>query len=226
VVVVAIVGAAGALLFSRLQTPIYSSTISLSAVPTRQSDYGQSLAIKNLLLLYAQQLQTKTLAQQVIDQLQLDIPADKFRSEVAVAANADRLTLDLEVKDPNIDMVPRMAQALADNFVIQHQQDNLQIDQTDRILINVLDNASPPSKSAPKTTINVVAGAILGALAGIIAIFVIEFIQSGYIRKPEDIERALKLTVLGTIPTFNAKDTTPKQKPALNPQPSGVTPGQ
>ncbi len=210
VVVVAIVGAAGALLFSRLQTPIYRSTISLSAMPSRPSDYGQSLAIKNLLLLYTQQIQTKTLAQQVIDQLQLDIPADKFRSEVAVAANEDRLTLDLEVKDPNMDLVPKMAQALAENFVIHHQQDNLQIDQQDRILVNILDNASPPDKFAPKTTINVIAGGILGALAGTIAIFVIEFIQSSYLRKPEDIEKTLNLTVLGTIPTIKAQDTTAK----------------
>src|SRR5205823_3528203 len=104
-------------------------------------------------------------------------------SEVAVAANEDRLTLDLEIKDPNIDMVPKMVQTLADNFVILHQQDNLQIDQQDRILVNILDNASPPDKFAPKTTINVIAGGILGALAGTIAIFVIEFIQSSYLRK-------------------------------------------
>lgn len=219
VVVCAVVGALGALLFSRLQTPIYRSTITLSAVPSRPSDYGQSLAIKNLLRLYGEQMRTKTISQQVVDQLQLDIPAEKFRGEVEVSANEDRFTLDVAVKDANIDMVQSMAQTLAENFVILHQQENLQVDQNDRILVNLLDNATPPEKFSPKTTINVVAGAILGALAGIIAIFVLEYFQSGYIRKPEDIERALNLTVLGTIPIISGKDAAAKQTTAVK-QPS------
>lgn len=219
VVVCAVVGALGALLFSRLQTPIYRSTITLSAVPSRPSDYGQSLAIKNLLRLYGEQMRTKTISQQVVDQLQLDIPAEKFRGEVEVSANEDRFTLDVAVKDANIDMVQSMAQTLAENFVILHQQENLQVDQNDRILVNLLDNATPPEKFSPKTTINVIAGAILGALAGIIAIFVLEYFQSGYIRKPEDIERALNLTVLGTIPIISGKDAAAKQTTAVK-QPS------
>jgi capsular polysaccharide biosynthesis protein len=211
VVVVAIVGALGALLFSRLQTPVYRSTITMSVQPSRSSDYGQSLAIKNLMRLYGQQMQTKTIAQQVIDQLQLDIPPEKFLGGVEVSPNEADLTIQVAVKDANIDMTTRMVQRLAENFVLFHQQENLQMDQNDRILVNLLDNATPPEKFSPKTTINVIAGAILGALAGVIAIFVIEYIQSGFIRKPEDVERSLNLTVLGAIPNISAQDAQPKQ---------------
>ncbi len=215
VIVVAIVGALGALLFSRLQTPIYRSTITLLVVASRPSDYGQGLAIKNSLRQYGKQLQTKSIAQQVIDQLQLDVPPEKFLGGVEVSANEADTTVEIAVKDANIDMVQRMAQTLAENFVILHQQDNLQVDQNDRLLVSILDNAAPPEKFSPKTTINVLAGGILGALAGTLAIFLIEYVQSGYIRKPEDIERALKLTVLGAIPTINGKDATPKRTPRL-----------
>lgn len=218
VVVVAIVGALGALAFSRIQTPIYRSTITLSAQPTRSSDYGQGLAIKNLLRLYSQQIQTKSIAQQVIDQLQLDIPPEKFLSGVEVSPNDADFTMQIAVKDANIDMVQREAQTLAENFVILHQQENLQMDQNDRILVNILDNATPPEKFSPKTTINVLAGGILGALAGIIAIFLIEYLQSAYIRRVEDVERLLQLTVLGTIPTIKSKDAQPKLKAPLTPQ--------
>lgn len=224
VVVVAIVGALGALLFSRLQTPIYRSTITLSAVPSRPSDYGQSLAIKNLLRLYGQQMQTKSIAQGVIDKLQLDIPPEKFLGGVEVSASEADYTLQVAVKDANIDKVQSMVQSLAESFVILHQQENLQVDQNDRILVNLLDNATPPEKFSPKTTINVIAGAILGALAGVIAIFVLEYIQSAYIRKPEDIEKALNLTVLGTIPTFTGKDVAPKQPAPVKRETSNVTP--
>lgn len=212
VVVVAIVGALGALLFSRLQTPIYRSTITLSVVPSRSSDYGQSLAIKNLLRLYGQQMQTKSIARQVIDQLQLDVPPEKFLSGVEVSADEANFTIQAAVKDPNIDLVPRMAQTLAEDFVILHQQENLQLLQSDRILVNILDDATPPEKFSPKTTINVLAGGILGALAGTLAIFAIEFVQSAFIRKPEDLERMLELPVLGTIPTIRGKDSPRKHK--------------
>jgi len=224
VIVVAIVGALGALLFSRLQTPIYRSTITLSALPSRPSDYGQSLAIKNLLRLYGQQMQTKNIAQQVVDQLQLDIPPEKFLGGVEVSANEADYTLQVAVKDANIDQVQPMVQTLAERFVILHQQENLQIDQNDRIIVNLLDNATPPEKFSPKTTINVIAGAILGALAGVIAIFALEYLQSAYIRKPEDIERALNLTVLGTIPTFTSKDAAPKPTTPVKQETSNVPP--
>lgn len=221
VLVVAVVGVLGALLFSRLQTPIYRSTIKLTVQPSRNSDYGQTLAIKNLLRLYAQQLQTKTLAHQVIDQLQLDVAPEKFLGGIEVSPSDADLTLEVAVKDANMDMVPRIVQTLAENFVIFHQQENLQMDQTDRIVVGILDNATPPEKFSPKTTINVIAGGILGALAGVIAIFVIEYIQSGYIRTTEDVEHFLKLTVLGTIPTINSKNAKTKQPVAAKQTASG-----
>ncbi len=214
VLVVAIVGALAALAFSRIQTPVYRSTIILLAKPSRSSDYGQGLAIKNSLRQYAKQLQTKTIAQQVIDQLQLDIAPEKFLSGVEVSSDEADGTVTIAVKNPNEQMVPRMAQTLAEDFVILHQQENLQMDQNDRILVNILDNASPPDKFSPKTTINVLAGAILGVLAGVLAIFIIEYIQSGYIRKPEDVERLLHLTVLGAIPGVKTSAARSKQAAA------------
>lgn len=205
IIAIAIVGALGALLFSRVQTPIYRSTITLGARPARPADYGSSLAIKNLIRFYAQQLQTKTLAQKVVDQLQLDIPPEKLLSEVSVSPKEEDLTILVEVKDPSLDQVTPIAQTLAATFIVDHQQENLQIDQSDRILVNLLDNATPPEKFSPKTTINVLAGSILGALIGALVIFALEYMQSAYIRTTDDIERSLKLTVLGAIPTMNGK---------------------
>ncbi len=213
VVLLALVGALGAAGFSKLQTPIYRSTITLSAVPTRPSDYGQSLAIKNLLQLYSKQLQTKTLAQQVVDKLQLDIPVEKFLSEVNVSANEADFTLMIEAKDPNIDMVPQMAQTLAETYVYQHDQENFKIDQQDRILVNILDNATPPEKFSPKTTINTIAGGILGGLVGLFVIFVLEFLQSAFVRSADDIERYLGLTVLGSIPTVEPRTARTTESP-------------
>ena len=144
--------------------------------------------------------------------MQLDISPEKFVNEVNVSASEADFTLQIEVKDPNIDNVAPMVQKLAETFIIQHQQENLQIDQQDRILVNILDNATPPEKFSPKTTINVIAGGILGALAGAFVVFLFEFIQSGYLRRAEDIERLLGLTVLGIIPNMGAAKKAPETR--------------
>ncbi|MGB8648329.1 MAG: Wzz/FepE/Etk N-terminal domain-containing protein [Anaerolineae bacterium] len=206
ILLIAAVGAVGALGFSWLQPTIYRSVITLSATPTRPSDYGQTLAIKNLVLQYSRQLQTKAIAQKVLSQLKYDISVEKFLSEISVSSSEADLTLDIEVKDRDINMVGQLTQTLAETFVVQHQQENLQIDQQDRILVSILENASPAEKFSPKTTINVLAGGILGTLVGTLVVFVLEFLQSAFVRSTEDIERYLGLTVLGAIPTM------PKEK--------------
>jgi capsular polysaccharide biosynthesis protein len=208
ILLLALIAAGSAFGFSKLQTPIYRSTVTLSAVPARPSDYGQSLAIKNLLRNYVQQMQSPALTQQVIDKMQLDMTSDKFVSLLTFNASEDTLTIAIEARYPQIPAVAaKMAQTLAEVFVSAHNQENLKIDQQDRILITILRNAVSPDLFSPKTAINTGAGAILGALIGMIIVFVLEWLDSDIIRTTEDVERVLGVTVLGAIPTIGEKDT-------------------
>ncbi|MBI3912675.1 MAG: hypothetical protein HY327_00555 [Chloroflexi bacterium] len=200
IILLAVITAGGAFLFSKLQTPIYKSTVTLSAVPARPSDYGQTLAIKNLLRLYVQQLQSPGITQQVIDKLQLDVSPTKFVSYMDLSADEADLIIKIEARHPLIHLTPKIAQTVADTFVSFHNQENLQIDQRDRVLVNVLVNASSPEQFSPKTSINTLAGGILGALIGVLLIFVIEWFESDIIRSPEDIDRYVGVVVLGAIP--------------------------
>lgn len=199
----AAVGAAGAFGFSRLQTPIYRSTITLSALPTRP-DYGQGLASKDLVRNYGLQIVTTRLLQQVINQLQLDISPETLKSRVNVSADEADLLINVEVKDPVMENAPRVAQALADAFVVKHRLDNVDIDQRDRILVDIHDGPTPVEKFSPKTTINTLAGGLLGAIVGFFAIFLLEYLESANLRSAEDVERVLGVTVLGAIPPFTA----------------------
>ncbi len=205
IIVLAIIAAGSAYGFSKLQTPIYKSTVTLSAVPARPSDYGQSLAIKNLLRNYVQQMQSPAIAQPVIDKLQLDVNVDKFVSQLNFNADESTLLITIEARHPLTQTVARMAQTLAETFVSVHNQENLQIDQRDRILITILRNATSPEIFSPKTSINVLAGAILGALIGLMIIFVLEWLESDIVRSTEDVERFIGVTVLGTIPSLSEK---------------------
>jgi capsular polysaccharide biosynthesis protein len=200
ILLLAAIAALSAYGFSKLQTPIYSSAVTLSAVPARPSDYGQTLAIKNLLRNYVQQMQSPGITQQVIDKLQLDVTPDKFVSQLNFNADESTLLITIEARDPNTTVAPKMGQTLAEIFVSKHNQENLQNDQQDRILVSILRNATSPVIFSPKTAINTGAGAILGALIGALIVFALEWIESDVMRTSEDVERHIGVTVLGLIP--------------------------
>jgi len=213
IILLAVLAAGSAYVFSKLQTPVYRSTVTLSAQPARPSDYGQGLAIKTLLRNYVQQMQSPAIAQPVVDKLQLDMSVDKFASLLNFNADESTLLITIEARYPQIpDVSAKMAQTLADAFVSVHNQQNLQFDQQDRILITILRNATPPDIYSPKTSINVLAGAILGALIGLIIVFALEWLDSDIVRTSEDLERVIGVTVLGSIPTIDAKEPDAKSK--------------
>ncbi len=207
IILLAVLAAGSAFVFSKLQTPIYRSTVTLSAVPARPSDYGQTLAIKNLLRNYVQQMQSPGITQPVIDKLQLDITPDKFVSQTNFNADESTLLITIEARHPIPAVAAKMAQTLAEAFVSVHNQENLQIDQRDRILVSILRNATSPDIFSPKTSINTGAGAILGALIGVIIVFVLEWLESDIVRTAEDVERVIGVTVLGAIPMIGEKES-------------------
>jgi len=224
IVLLAVLAAGSAYVFSKLQTPIYSSTVTLSAVPARPSDYGQTLAIKNLLRNYVQQMQSPAITQQVIDKQQLDMTPDKFVSLLNFNADESTLTISIEARYPTIPAVAaKMAQTLSDIFISTHNQENLQIDQQDRILVKPLRNATSPVIFSPKTSINTLAGAILGALIGVLLVFVLEWLESDIVRTTEDVERFIGVTVLGSIPTIADKTSQAAAAPGKPGRP-GATP--
>ena len=86
-IVVALVAAASAYGFSKLQTPVYSATVKLSVVPARATDWGSSNSLKDLLRNYAEIIRTHTMAAEVIDRAQLDMDTSTFFSKLFVSSN-------------------------------------------------------------------------------------------------------------------------------------------
>jgi capsular polysaccharide biosynthesis protein len=138
---------------------------------------------------------------------------------VNLSANEADLTITIEARHPMPAVAAKMAQTLAEVFVSFHNQENLQIDQQDRVLVNILVNATSPDIFSPKTSVNTFAGAILGALIGVIIVFVLEWLESDIVRTAEDVERVIGVTVLGSIPTIGEKesDAAPTRKRVSKP---------
>lgn len=202
---IAILTAAAAFGFSEMQTPVYKSTILLS-ISTRP-DWGTSQAAKALLRNYAANMYSLPWAQQVIDRLQLDVTPEDLKSRVTIDPDETRFTLQIEVKDYSPELANRIAETWAQLTVEwRHQENQKLLEKRDWVNANIIE---PPKASlySPQTKINTLAGFILGTLVGVLVVFGLEWIESGIVRTPEDMERFAGLTVLGAIPTVTVDGT-------------------
>ena len=190
--------AASALVFSELQTPVYESTINLLVQPAR-TDFGLAQSAKLLLRSYVAWMDTDQNARKVIDELKMDVLPEALRGNVKIASDDSRFVIQIQVQDENGDLANDIAQKWADLFVQWRQQQNQEQRKEDRVDALILD---PPryALDRPKTPINTLAGGILGLLLGGVIIFALEYIESGVVRSPDDVERFLNLSVLGALP--------------------------
>lgn len=205
ILLVAAIAAVSAFVYSKAQPVIYKASIELTVLPAR-SDYGQSLVVKNLIRNYARQLQTHDMAQVVIDNLQLDIPAPTLLGKLIVSANDADLTIQIDVKDRDTETAWAIARTLSEVFIAQNDERNLEQDKRDRIDVEILDTFPNIVLHSPKTKINTLAGLILGALCGAVIVFVLEWLEADILSNAEDVERYVGTTVLGMIPVMTTED--------------------
>ena len=73
--------------------------------------------------------------------------------------------------------------------------------------ISIVDRAKVPGRRfSPNVPLNTLIGLMLGLMLGVLVAFVLEFLDDT-LKTPEDIERRLKLSVLGIIPKLTGKQT-------------------
>ena len=202
VVLMALVTAGSAYVFSKAQTPIYRSTVFVSVSPSR-TDLGLTQSAKTLLRNYVLYIDSERFAQRVIDELELDRTATSLKGDVTIASDDSRFAIQIDVKDTNPDTANDIARVWADLLVSWRDEQNANVRNEDKVNADIVD-APRASLFRPNTRANVLAGGILGMLLGGLIVFAIEYTESGVIRSPEDVDRFLSLSVLGAIPPGEA----------------------
>jgi capsular polysaccharide biosynthesis protein len=192
--------AASAYAFSKLQTPIYQSTVLISVRPSRP-DLGTTETAKRFLRNYVAELQTSTYARKVIDVLGLDTTSDSLLGNAIIDSDDSRFTIQIDIRNPNGDLANDIARVWAEEFKNQREIEKSRVRREDQIDANILD-APRYSLYRPQTTINVLAGGILGALVGGLIIFVLEYLEANIVRSRQDLERGLGLAVLSSVPVL------------------------
>lgn len=201
IIVIAIITAGSALVFSRLQQPIYRSTIYLNVYPARL-DWGLQQVIKSLMRNYAGVISSRDTAMEVINRLQLDITPDQLRGKLTVVPIEADFLLEIDADDLDPLIARDIAQTTAEVFVERIKVSMLEQNQTDRVQVSIRDYPLPGILYKPKWKINTLAGGLFGVIAGVLIVFLLEWLEADVIRSSQDMERYTRLSVLGVIPTL------------------------
>jgi capsular polysaccharide biosynthesis protein len=221
ILLVAVVAAVAALGVSLLLPETYEATIQLSVNPAR-ADWGLSQATKDLLRNYVLNIRSHRMTQEAINRAQLDMSTYDFLANLDVSDDAANLSLTIQAESNDPEEARFMAQTLADVFVDERRQWNSEQDKRDRIYVEKVDDIRDVPLSSPKIRFNMLAGAVFGAIVGGIVVFFLEWLQSDILRTAADVEKAVGVTVLGTIPSGGESRASGRSKWGL---PGWIEPG-
>lgn len=184
--------------------PTFESTTTVYVISRQNEDKTTSsdMTLGNQIIKDTVALVTsRSVAEEVIDALNLDIKIKEFNKMIATKASTDTRFLSITVTHTE----PAMAQKIADELrevVARRAVEVMKIE-----VMNVVDYANlPTEKSAPSVFKNTLIGGLIGVFlaAGIIAVL---FLLNDRIKTPDDVEKYLKLSTLGSIP-YDAKSMT------------------
>lgn len=197
-IVLAIITAGSAYGYSRMQPTEFESTVKILVSPSR-TDFGLTQTVKLLLRNYTQWMSSTKRAQKVIDELGLDMTPEQLLGNVGISADESSFVIQLEVRDSDQQNANDIARTWGNQLIQWVDANNAQLRKEDRINVELVDDPRI-SGVRPNVRVNTMAGAVFGALVGIILIFLLEWIASGILRRKEDIEKHLDIPVIGTIP--------------------------
>lgn len=208
IVVLAMALTAGsAYLFSRLQTPVYRATQKILIVPAR-NDFGLAQTIKQVISSYVARWDAEERAREVLERLDrreggqdtsVELSPGALNSAVTVSSDLNALLINIDVDLADGPTANRVANAYGQLFVQWREAENAPLRLEDRIKAELLDYPQY-GQFRPNTTVNILAGALLGLIWGGALVFILEFLSANILRRAADVERFLGVPVLGALP--------------------------
>jgi capsular polysaccharide biosynthesis protein len=198
IILMAVLTAAAAFGYSKIQPTIYESSLRLLVQPAR-TDFGQAQAAKQLLRGYVQWINSSYQAEDVINELQLDMTPRELLGDVTVASDDSSFIIQINVENSDGELANNIARSWGNLFRQWRIDENADNRREDWVDAEFIDDPVIVGQS-PNTKVNTLAGAVFGALLGLVVIFILEWIESGVVRSPADVERYLDISVIGTIP--------------------------
>lgn len=192
-------------------TPMYTSTTKMyilskneDTAAVNSSDLALSATLAND---YAQLIKDRTVMESVVSELGLSMSAEALASRVAVTLPDAGRIVTISVSDPDPYMASKLATQVRDMAAVHIQE------VMDTGAVNVVEEANIPQA---QTLGSYKRNGMMGMLAGMViamAIIFIRYMMNDTIKRPEDVERYLGVSVLGSIPIMESdRKKSKKQK--------------
>lgn len=203
IILVALLGGIGALGYSTfLVKPEYTSTTRIYVANREQnSESGltnQDLQAGTYLVKdYREIILSEGVMTEAVSNLKLNISAKQLASKVNVQVPADTRIVSIAVEDTN----PKEASRIANAAREVAAQKIIAVTRVSDV--TTLEEAQPASSpSSPNIRKNVLVGVVVGAAVTIVLILLFELLDDR-VKRPEDIEDVLGMSLLGVLPDMD-----------------------
>ena len=200
-VVLAVLVAGAAYVYSERQTPVYEVNLTIVLQPSvTHSDLGQSVVA--LLRSLAGEITTYSYLEEAIARWDLQgTSADTLLSgrRLEVVPDPGAFAIAITVRDPDPHLATDVASAIGDLFAARRAEWNERQYKDDQILVEMPDGARVTGIYSPKTKLTVAAGGVLGAGLGAAIMGLLEWRDAAAVRMPRDLAQ-LEIPLLGAIP--------------------------
>lgn len=178
--------------------PIYETNTTLIVVKEQNQEqaiqYNDVMLSQKLVKTYGEIVKSRTVAKEVIANLNLGISADKLIGNVAVNSVKDTEIISIGVQGTDPELISDIANEFATVFM-NKIVDIMSIDN-----VQIIDPSEKPrTPIKPRIALNIAVAAVLGLMLGFAIVFLLEFFDDT-LKTSEDIEKHLKLPVIGIIP--------------------------
>ena len=205
-IILGVISIIGTMLFI---TPQYESTTKIMVLNKQDSNTLTSADMQTSTQLtkdYAELIKSRTVTEGVIAQLGLDMTHEQLLKKLSVDTPIDTRVVSITIKDTDPYTAAEIANAVRD-VASKHIQQVMDIK-----AVNIVETANIPDEpSSPSLLKSGVIGAALGILLSL-AIVVIVYLMNDTVKTPEDVEKYLGLSVLGTIPYVSKLGKKSKKK--------------
>ena len=208
IAIAALVAAGVGYLGTSSQPKTYTASTRVMAVAD-PPDYWLDLYAKNRLASYKDLIGNYQFISDALQAAGSSIDPGLAQSKLALGHNPDTNTVQLVVTDTEPARAAEIVNALADGFVARNEADNQRLLARPRAtdagppgevdLLKLDTPSAPTTASGPRVKVNTLAAGVLGAVAGLLAVFATIYIDDT-LKRPLDLERYLDLPTLVSVP--------------------------
>lgn len=165
-----------------------------------QDNINDVIMYQKMVKTYSEFAISRTVAEDVIRKLDLNMKPDALLGNLSVAPKGDTEFLTITFKHND----PEMAMRIANQVALSLKEVSYKIKKSDNV--QLLDSARLPVKpDSPKPIFNIAVAFMFGLMLSISLVFLMEYLDST-IKSEEDIEKLTGLSVIGMIPFTNSNE--------------------